>query len=55
MQKRDDRILCSASDLVNYLECEHLTTLDLIDLVTPLSRTQDDEQAKLIHAKGLSH
>lgn len=55
MQKRDDRILCSASDLVNYLECEHLTTLDLIDLETPLPRTKDDDQAKLIQAKGYSH
>lgn len=55
MQKRDDRILCSASDLVNYLECEHLTTLDLIDLETPLPRTKDDDQAKLIQAKGYAH
>lgn len=55
MQKRDNKILCSASDLVNYLECEHLTTLDLIDLETPLPRTKDDDQAKLIQAKGYSH
>jgi uncharacterized protein len=41
--------------LVNYLECEHLTTLDLIDLDTPLPRTKDDDQAKLIQAKGYSH
>jgi len=55
MQKRDNKLLCSASDLVNYLECEHLTTLDLIDLDTPLPRTQDDDQSKLIQAKGYSH
>ncbi|MCB8748919.1 TM0106 family RecB-like putative nuclease [Rhodoferax sp. U2-2l] len=55
MQKRDNRVLCSASDLVNYLECEHLTTLDLIDLETPLPRTKDDDQAKLIQAKGYTH
>jgi predicted RecB family nuclease len=55
VQKRDNKILCSASDLVNYLECEHLTTLDLIDLDTPLPRTKDDDQAKLIQAKGYSH
>jgi hypothetical protein len=36
VQKRDEEILYSASDLVNYLECEHLTALDLIDLETPL-------------------
>lgn len=55
MQQRGEEILCSASDLVNYLECEHLTTLDLIDLETPLARTQDSDQAKLIQAKGYAH
>lgn len=55
MQKRDGVVLYSASDLVNYLECEHLTSLDLIDLETPLPRTEDSDEAKLIQAKGYSH
>ena len=55
MQKRGEEILCSASDLVNYLECEHLTSLDLIDLETPLPKTADSEQAQLIQAKGYTH
>ncbi|MFZ3037080.1 MAG: hypothetical protein WA112_07370 [Rugosibacter sp.] len=55
MQKRDGVALYSASDLVNYLECEHLTSLDLIDLETPLPRTEDSDEAKLIQAKGYSH
>ena len=55
MQKHDGEILCSASDLVNYLECEHLTSLDLINLETPLPRTEDSDEAKLIQAKGYSH
>lgn len=55
MQKRDGVVLYSASDLVNYLECEHLTSLDLIDLDTPLPRTDDSDEAKLIQAKGYSH
>lgn len=55
MQKRDGVVLYSASDLVNYLECEHLTSLDLIDLDTPLPRTADSDEAKLIQAKGYSH
>lgn len=55
MQKRADAILYSASDLVNFLECEHLTTLDLVDLVTPLTRTADSDEAKLIQAKGFAH
>ncbi len=55
MQKRDQEILYSASDLVNYLECEHLTALDMIDLDTPLPKTKDSDQAKLIQDKGYAH
>lgn len=55
MQKRGEEILYSASDIVNYIECDHLTTLDLIDLETPLMRTADSEQAQLIQAKGYAH
>lgn len=55
MQKRDGVVLYSASDLVNYLECEHLTSLDLVDLETPLPRTEDSDEAKLIQAKGYAH
>jgi predicted RecB family nuclease len=55
VQKRDEGILYSASDLVNYLECEHLTALDLIDLETPLPKTKDSDQAKLIQDKGYAH
>ncbi|PRD68111.1 nuclease [Malikia spinosa] len=55
MQKRDDGILYSASDLVNYLECEHLTTLDLVDLHTPLPRSADSEEVRLMQAKGFAH
>ena len=55
MQKRDGVVIFSASDLVNYLECEHLTTLDLVDLETPLPRTDDSDEAKLIQAKGYAH
>ena len=55
MQKLKGKTIFSASDLVNFLECEHLTTLDLINLVTPLPKVEDDEQAKLIQRKGLEH
>ncbi len=55
MQKRDGSVLYSASDLVNFLECEHLTHLDLTNLDTPLQRTEDSDQAKLIQAKGYAH
>ncbi len=55
MQKIHGNKLYSASDLVNFLECEHLTTLDLVNLDTPLPKAADDEQAELIQKKGLEH
>jgi len=50
-----NEIVCSATDLVNFLTCEHLTTLDLIDLHTPLPRTDDDDIAQLMQEKGFAH
>ena len=47
--------LYSASDLVGFLECEHLTTLEIINLETPLPTAVDDAQAKLIQDKGYAH
>ena len=55
MQKHAGTTLFSASDLVGFLECEHLTTLQLRDLITPLARATDDDSALLIQAKGLEH
>ncbi|APA84066.1 TM0106 family RecB-like putative nuclease [Paraburkholderia sprentiae WSM5005] len=45
----------SASDVVSFLECEHSTTLALIDLVTPLPRNPEDEQLALVQERGLVH
>jgi predicted RecB family nuclease len=45
----------SASDLVSFLECEHSTTLALIDRVTPLQRNPEDEQLALVQERGLGH
>ena len=55
MQKIKDTIYCSASDIVNFLECEHLTALDLINLETPLPQAEDDEEAVLYQKKGIAH
>ena len=55
MQKIGGRFLFSASDLVNFLECDHLTNLDLVNLETPLKKAEDDEQAVLIQKKGFEH
>ncbi len=55
MQKTDNFILYSASDIVNFLDCEHKITLDLIDLQTPLPRAEDDEETMLYQKKGFEH
>ncbi|MCA3035491.1 MAG: TM0106 family RecB-like putative nuclease [Rhodocyclaceae bacterium] len=55
MQKRNGKIQYSASDLMAFLECQHLTSLNLIDLDTPLPRSAPDEQNELIRDKGFAH
>ena len=56
MQKNNDDILYSASDIVNFLECEHLTALDRINLNTPLPKTPVSiEGTQLIQDKGYAH
>ncbi|MFH0957734.1 MAG: TM0106 family RecB-like putative nuclease, partial [Pseudomonadota bacterium] len=48
-------IIFSATDLCNFLECEHLTALDKINLSTPLPQTPDGEEAQLFQDKGFEH
>lgn len=58
MQQRDGTVLFSATDLVAYLECEHLTVLDfqaLGDVDMRASRSALDESAELIARKGDQH
>ena len=55
MQRRDSRLLLSATDLVNFHECEHLSALDraaLDDEVLKAQRTRPDDQAELLFRKG---
>ncbi|MBU6257927.1 MAG: TM0106 family RecB-like putative nuclease [Burkholderiales bacterium] len=58
MQLRDGTYLYSATDLVGYLECEHLTALDfqsLGDSGLRSARAVPDESAELIARKGDEH
>lgn len=55
MQRRNGNVLYSASDLVNLLECDHLTTLDLINLDTPLPRKVASDEDRLIQQHGFKH
>jgi uncharacterized protein len=55
MHKSNGIILYSASDLSNFLDCEHLTTLDRLNLDNPLPVTEDDEEALLLQSRGIAH
>jgi predicted RecB family nuclease len=55
MQKSSAGKLFSASDLVNFAACSHLTHVDLINLETPLEKAADSEEAVLIQEKGFAH
>ena len=55
MQKIDGGILFSASDLTYFAECAHRTWLDRLNLDTPMVKAEDDEQSKLVQAKGFEH
>jgi len=48
-------ILFSAADILNFLDCEHHTCLDLTDLETPLPRTESSEELMLIQTRGQAH
>ena len=55
MRTFDDRRLYSASDLVNFLGCEHATMLDVGQLTSPVEFPAEDAQTQLLQAKGLEH
>ena len=56
MQYANGRILLSPSDLNNYVNCRHLTTLERAVVRGELERPhRSDESAKLLQDKGLEH
>ncbi len=55
MQRRGDKIIYSASDLMAFLECQHLASLNLMALDTKMERAAPDEQILLIQDKGFAH
>jgi predicted RecB family nuclease len=55
MQKVNGNLVYSASDLVNFLECQQITHLDLRNFDEKLEKTVAGEQAKLIQEKGIAH
>lgn len=56
MQHLDGTVVYSASDLVGYLECEHLTTLERAVFETGLTRPKrDDPELDVLQRRGLEH
>src|SRR6476620_10038342 len=56
MQQRNGRIFFSPSDLNGFLECEHLTQLELAVARHELERpTHENPQADLVKRKGDEH
>ena len=55
MQNISERLVLSPSDLNHFLECEHLTMLDLPAVEGKIVAREKDPQAEIIRAKGLEH
>jgi len=55
MQKHDNNILFSASDLCRHLDCTHVTSLAFLDLESPLQKDEQDEEMQLLAKKGIEH
>lgn len=55
MFRKDSQILYSATDLVNYLACEHHTTLEINSLFNELKKAPESEEDRLIKKAGNAH
>jgi predicted RecB family nuclease len=56
VQRNDNQLLISPSDVTAYLACEHLTTLSLLAARGEIEKPEfKDEQRDLIFRKGLEH
>lgn len=55
MQRIADQVVFSATDLTHFADCQHLAWLDRLHLDSPMEKAKDDDQAKLIQAKGFEH
>ena len=52
MRKLGDRYMYSATDLVNYVACPHISELDRRSFHEQLEKAKKDAQSELITAKG---
>jgi hypothetical protein len=55
MQLTNSGLVCSPSDLNHFVECEHLTALDLLATEGNGVAKEKDPQAEILRAKGFEH
>src|SRR2546425_2712879 len=56
MQRIDGTVVYSATDLVGYLECEHLTTLERAGIAGLVDRPErDDPELRVLQDRGVEH
>ena len=55
MKIYNTKIFYSATDLVNFTQCEHRTTMDMINLETPMEKAPDSEELEFIQNRGYDH
>ena len=55
MFTQEEKIIFSATDLINYLGCRHATFLDLAALRKPMVKAESDPTQELLKKKGVEH
>lgn len=55
LRTQNATLLFSASDLVNFLGCNHATALDIRNLDDPQAFGEDDEETQLLQRLGIAH
>jgi len=54
-RNKNNQLIYSASDLVNFLQCPSITRYNIQNLETPLDKAEDDEYSKILQKKGFEH
>src|SRR5690348_12418214 len=56
MQLVHEHLVSSATDLTNFLECEHLTQLDVLSVRGEIApRLGDDPEIEVVRRRGVQH
>jgi hypothetical protein len=55
LKDKNNRLIYSASDLVNFTFCPSITLYDLQHSETPLEKAEEDPYAQILQQKGIAH